>query len=62
VTLKPTMTQYSFEIPPEVASDVARGDGSVRLRIASSTWVPAAVIDSSDARDLGVILARVEVS
>ena len=56
-----TFERYTVPIPPDLARDLAYRQAASELRIESAPWVPRDVSDSSDARELGVMLARVEL-
>ena len=56
-----TFERYTVTIPPDLARDVAARETASILRIESTPWVPRDVIGSRDARELGVVLARVEL-
>jgi hypothetical protein len=52
---------YRFALPPALAHKGATGADPLRLRLAVSRWNPARELGSSDDRDLGVMVTRVEV-
>jgi hypothetical protein len=52
---------YTFDLPPDIAARAAASDDPARLRLRSTTWVPATVLGGSDTRELGVIVTRVQV-
>ena len=56
-----TFQRYTVTIPPDLARDIATRDAASVLRIDSTPWVPRDVIGSRDARELGVVLARVQL-
>lgn len=55
-----TFERYTVPIPPDLARDMAAREGASVLRIESTPWAPRDFTDSRDARELGVVLARVE--
>jgi hypothetical protein len=52
---------YTVQIPPDLASTVAARGEPVRLKIATTVWVPRRVLGTPDDRDLGVMVDRVAV-
>ena len=56
-----TFERYTVTIPPDLARDAAAREAASVLRIESTPWVPRDVIGSRDARELGVVLARMEL-
>lgn len=56
-----TFERYTVPIPSDLARDMAARETASLLRIESTPWVPRDVTDSPDARELGVVLARVEL-
>jgi hypothetical protein len=52
---------YRFGIPPEVAAAAAGREDPAQLRIVTATWNPKTALGAGDDRQLGVMLARVEV-
>lgn len=55
-----TFERYTVPIPADLARDMAAREAASVLRIESSPWAPRDWLDSRDARELGVMLARVE--
>jgi hypothetical protein len=52
---------YAFNIPPDLAENVAAADEPARIRLVTPVWNPHRVIGSGDDRDLGVMVDRVQV-
>jgi hypothetical protein len=52
---------YIVDIPPDLAATAAARAEPVRLKIATSVWVPRRVLGTPDDRDLGVMVDRVAV-
>ena len=52
---------YTLPIPAALAAAVARTNEPVRIRLASTVWVPEKVLGTPDDRDLGVMVDRVAV-
>ena len=61
VTVDGDNRPYTFEVPADIAASAAASDEPVRLRLRSNTWSPRRVLGVPDDRDLGVMLARIEV-
>jgi hypothetical protein len=53
--------EYVFPIPSKAASELARRQDGVKIRIQSSTWIPRTVLGGSDIRPLGVMIDRAEI-
>jgi hypothetical protein len=53
--------EYVFDIPPALAVEAAASVDAVTVRLISATWNPRELTGSSDDRDLGVMVDRVEV-
>jgi hypothetical protein len=53
--------EYVFDIPPSLAAEAAASVDAVTVRLVSTTWNPRELTGSSDDRDLGVMVDRVEV-
>jgi hypothetical protein len=52
---------YRLALPAEVVEQAADRAAPTRLRMLSTTWVPAEILGGSDTRELGVMLDRVEI-
>ena len=52
---------YEFAIPPEVLAEAARDEGFVVVHLNVPTWNPGRVLGSSDTRNVGVMVTRVEL-
>jgi hypothetical protein len=52
---------YEFPLSPDLAAQAASSDDPVRLRLRTRPWVPALVLGGEDARELGVVVTRVQV-
>jgi hypothetical protein len=55
------MAPHVFRLPPALAERAADSNDPIRLRLRVPTWVPAELIGGVDTRDLGVMVARVQV-
>jgi hypothetical protein len=63
-TVRPTrdFRAYSFAIPSDaVVPASARNDDSAVVQLLTTTWAPNKVLGTSDDRDLGVMVRRVEI-
>ena len=60
VTVTTGFHPYEFQVPPPLAASAAAAD-SARLRLVSNPWTPRDVLGNGDARDLGVMVDRVQV-
>jgi hypothetical protein len=54
-------TPYSFAIPPRAAVVRADPDEAALVRLVTDTWNPRRLLRSSDDRDLGVMVSRIEI-
>jgi hypothetical protein len=52
---------YTVDIPPALASTAAARGEPVRLKLATTVWVPRKVLGTPDDRDLGVMVDRIAV-
>jgi hypothetical protein len=52
---------YAFALPADLIAAAAVQADPIRVRLRVPTWNPQALIGGNDARDLGVLLTRVEV-
>ncbi len=52
---------YRFALPPDLARRLGAEPDPARLSLRVQTWSPAAILGVSDTRELGVMVARVEV-
>lgn len=57
----PGFETYRLDLPADLAAAAAARSTPARLRLVSTTWVPAEVIGGPDTRALGVMLDRIEV-
>ena len=53
--------EYTFDLPPDVASAAAARREPVRLLMRTTTWNPLKLLGTSDDRDLGVMVDRVTI-
>lgn len=61
VTVGREFARHTIDLPPELAARAAASDDPARLRLRVAPWVPAEALGNSDTRELGVMVARVEV-
>ena len=52
---------YRLPIPPDLAAEMAASRDAARLRLETTTWNPARSLGTTDDRDLGVMVDRIEV-
>lgn len=52
---------YRFAIPPDLATSIAQSEDAAQLRLVSRTWSPATVVGSTDTRELGVMVDRIDI-
>jgi hypothetical protein len=57
----PDFATYRLPLPPELARQAGSTDDTAEIRLRSTTWNPQKLRGLPDARDLGVMLSRVEV-
>jgi hypothetical protein len=57
----PDFKPYRLPLPPEVARQAGSTDEPAQIRLVSTTWNPQKLRGVPDARNLGVMLSRVEV-
>jgi hypothetical protein len=60
-TVGAALLPYDFALPPDLAARAAVSPDPERVSLRVPTWNPAESGDGSDARDLGVIVTRVQV-
>lgn len=61
VTLGPNRSTHEFAMPADLVAALAESEAPGRLRIDTPTWNPLQLSGAADARDLGVMVFRVEV-
>ena len=52
---------YTFAIPPNVAEDLGKATTQIPLLIEGNTWNPSKTLSTTDDRELGVMIDRVEI-
>jgi hypothetical protein len=52
---------YTFAIPPNVAADLGKATTQIPLLIEGNTWNPSKTLSTTDDRELGVMIDRVEI-
>ena len=52
---------YTFVIPPNVAEDLGKSTTQIPLLIEGNTWNPSKTLSTTDDRELGVMIDRVEI-
>jgi hypothetical protein len=57
----PDFKPYRLPLPPEVARHAGSTDDTAQIRLVSTTWNPQKLRGLPDARNLGVMVSRVEV-
>jgi hypothetical protein len=60
ITVKGSFAEYRLPIPPEALKAAMAASGR-QLRLVSSVWKPSEFSNSTDTRDLGVMVDRVEI-
>ena len=61
VTVADQFEPYRFDIPPELAGEIADSGTPALLELLTSTWNPGAVLGVDDPRELGVMVDRITV-
>jgi hypothetical protein len=61
VVISADIHPYGFALPPEVIDEAAGGDGFLEIRLDTPTWNPHFVLGTTDDRNLGVMVTRVEL-
>jgi hypothetical protein len=61
VQVGPDFKPYAVAIPPALAAAAGASGAPVRVKLVTNTWQPKAVVGVTDARDLGVMVDRVDV-
>jgi hypothetical protein len=61
VAAGPDIRAYEFQLPPESVDEAAGGDGFLVVRLETPTWNPHDVLGTTDDRNLGVMVTRVEL-
>ena len=52
---------YELPLPPEAVDEAAGGDGFLVIRLETPTWNPHDALGTTDDRNLGVMVTRVEL-
>lgn len=52
---------YHFNLPPDLAEDLAKRDAPARIKLVTTTWNPRRLLGAPDDRELGVMVDRVEL-
>jgi hypothetical protein len=55
------MRIYTFPIPADAASELAKRTGPSEIQIQSSVWIPREIVGGSDNRALGVMIDKAEI-
>ena len=53
--------EYQFPLPPEAVDEATGGSGFLEIRLETPTWNPHEVLGTTDDRNLGVMVTRVEL-
>jgi hypothetical protein len=61
VTASHTLEPHHLTIPHDLAASIVRSPDAAQLRIMSRTWNPRRLLGTADARDLGVMIDRIEI-
>ena len=61
VTVGAEPRPYSFHVPADLAAAASTSQDTSLLKLTSRTWNPRAALGVSDARDLGVMVDRIDL-
>mgnify|MGYP000253474684 FL=1 len=61
VTVTSQFDPYRFEVPPDLAEQLALAEEAGRLEIECAPWNPADTVGGLDTRDVGVMVDRVTI-
>ena len=61
VTVNGSFEPYRFEVPLDLATEIASSQSPGALRLRSEIWIPAEILGGGDVRRLGVMIDRITI-